>query len=298
MAASYAARMIREFAMPPPLSERARQWLFGSADSVPVARPSATVLLVRDADVSGVASGDAAGGVELFLLHRHATMAFAGGMYVFPGGGVDPRDADPGLPWSGPPPEQWAAQLGSTATQARELVCAAVRETFEECGVLLAGPDDSTVVCDVSGEDWEADRQRLLSRDVALSELLQRRRLLLRSDLLRAWAHWTTPEFEPRRFDTRFFLAAVPGRQKARHVEDGEASESGWWPASQVLAGFEAGRLELLPPTLVGVEEVAAASRVSQLLAAGRRVRRVMPRVEVDRSGGEPVVRMLAELPG
>ncbi|MFP5347016.1 MAG: NUDIX hydrolase [Actinomycetes bacterium] len=211
--------VIRSFPMPRSLGPKAQAWLDGSAPEAVPARPAATVLLVRESS---------SGGVDLFLLLRQATMAFAGGMYVFPGGGVDPRDADD-VPWAGPSAQEWGSWLGCASAVARELVCAAVRETFEECGVLLAGPDANAVVDDVTGDDWEADRQALLSRDVALSELLTRRGLVLRADLLRPWAHWVTPEFESCRYDTRFFLAALPRGQKARHVEGGEASESGWW---------------------------------------------------------------------
>ncbi|GAB2692957.1 NUDIX domain-containing protein [Thalassiella azotivora] len=255
------------------LGGRAAAWLDGAVGPGPAPRPSSTVLLVRDAD----APRD---GVELFMMRRQPTMAFAAGMHVFPGGGVDPRDADHDVPWAGPEPAEWARLLGASTDEARELVCAAVRETFEESGVLLAGPDGDRVVDDVSDDGWEADRQALLSRDVALSELLARRRLVLRSDLLRPWAHWVTPEFEPRRYDTRFFLAAVPRGQRARHVEGGEATESGWWPARDVLSGHADGRVVLLPPTLVGVEDVAAASSVAELLAARRQVRPVLPWIE------------------
>jgi 8-oxo-dGTP pyrophosphatase MutT (NUDIX family) len=145
-------------------------------------------------------------------------MAFAAQMHAFPGGGVDARDGDLDVPWAGPDPQEWATALGSSRTQARELVCAAVRELFEECGVLLAGPDEHTVVADLSDPSWEQDRQGLLTRTIALSQLLTRRHLVLRTDLLRAWAHWTTPVFEPRRYDTRFFVAALPAGQRAQDV--------------------------------------------------------------------------------
>ena len=82
-------------------------------------------------------------------------MAFAPRMMVFPGGGVDARDADPQLPWAGPPPSVWADRAGLRRGSARELVSAAVREVFEECGVLLAGPDAHSVVADVRGEHWQ-----------------------------------------------------------------------------------------------------------------------------------------------
>jgi hypothetical protein len=106
-------------------------------------------------------------------------------------------------------------------------VAAAVRETFEESGVLLAGESPSSVVADVSGDDWEADRLALESRELSFADLLQRRGLVLRTDLLAAWTHWITPEFEPRRFDTRFFVAALPPGQRTRDIF-GEADRVAW----------------------------------------------------------------------
>ena len=146
-------------------------------------------------------------------------MAFAGGMCVFPGGGVDPRDFDHAVAWAGPPPADWAARLGVDEPMARALVCAAVRETFEESGVLLAGarPPDA-VVADTTGDDWEADRVALEARELSLTDFLDRRGLVLRSDLLGAWSGWLTPVFEPRRYRTWFFVAALPEGQLTRDV--------------------------------------------------------------------------------
>ena len=246
----------------------------GSTPPEPAApRPAATVVLVRDPS-DGLGAGP-----EVFLLHRQRTMAFAAGMYAFPGGGVDPRDAgDLDLPWQGPTPQEWARTMSVPVAEAVGLMCAAVRETFEECGVLLAGRRSETEVVDVDDPSWEVERQRLLSRDVALSDLLVERDLVLRSDLLRPWAHWTTPLFEPRRYDTWFFLAVVPPEQRARHL-GGEAASSGWHSASALLAERESGRVAMLPPTQVAVEEVAAAATVADLRAADRDLREVMPRL-------------------
>src|SRR4051794_34698921 len=125
-------------------------------------RQAATVLLLRD----GTA------GLEVYLQRRTRGMPFAGGMTAYPGGGVDPRDGDAEIAWAGPSPGDWAAAFGCDERTARELVCAAVRETFEEAGVLLAGPPGggpTDVVPDVSGDDWEDQRQALLRRGLCLS---------------------------------------------------------------------------------------------------------------------------------
>ena len=167
---------------------------------------------------------------------------------------------------------------------ARALVCAAVRETFEETGVLLAGPTDATLVADTSAADWEADRQALLDHTLSLAGLLNRRGLVLRSDLLRPWARWITPEVEPRRYDTRFFAAALPPGQRTRHV-GGEADEVAWWPPEAAIQAARDGTLRLFPPTAVCLAQLAASGGLAAALAAPRDLSPVTPAVAA--SGGE-----------
>jgi 8-oxo-dGTP pyrophosphatase MutT (NUDIX family) len=222
-----------------------------------VPRQAATVLLLRD----GTA------GLEVYLLRRTQGMPFAGGMTAYPGGGVDPRDGDTEIAWAGPSPVQWGTAFGCDERTARELVCAAVRETFEEAGVLLAGsPDGDQAVPDVSGADWEAQRQALLSRELSLAELLAGRGLALRSDLLRPFAHWITPPDEPRRYDTKFFVAALPAGQEARHVST-EADEAEWLTPATALAEFSAGMRPMLPPTTHTLGQLAPFPDVAAALA-------------------------------
>lgn len=239
------------------------------------AKSAATVMILRDR----VPAGDGAAGgstVEVFMLRRTSTMEFAPRMMVFPGGGVDPRDADPSLPWAGPSPAEWGGVLIADEATARELVVAAVREVFEECGVLLAGPDADSVVGDVSGPQWQAERQALLSRDVSLAQMLIRRGLVLRSDLLQARAHWITPEFEPKRYDTRIFAALMPAGQIADD-QTTEADHAGWADPARLLEDYATGSALMLPPTVVCVEQVAAASSTAEFLAAEVRMAPVMP---------------------
>ena len=103
-------------------------------------------------------------------------------------------------------------------------MCAAVRETFEESGVLLAGPSPTSVVADTTGDDWEADRVALEGRSLSFTDFLERRGLVLRTDLLGAWAAWLTPVFEPRRYRTWFFVAALPAGQRTRDVSTESSS--------------------------------------------------------------------------
>jgi 8-oxo-dGTP pyrophosphatase MutT (NUDIX family) len=264
--------------VPESLVERARAYLADPQDAV-LPRDAATVVLLRDVAAGDGPAGD--GGLEVYLLRRAGSMAFAAGMHVFPGGSVDPRDGDAETAWAGPPPAEWGRRLGCPENLARALVCAAVRETFEESGVLLAGPSADAVVTDTTAGDWEADRQALLDRSLSMSALLARRGLVLRSDLLGAFAHWITPEFEPRRFDTRFFLAALPVGQLARDVS-GEADAADWMRVTDAARAFDDGRLAMLPPTIEALRELAPCRDVAEALAAPREVRPIMPRLVAD----------------
>ena len=184
-----------------------------------------------------------------------ATMAFAPRTWVFPGGGVDARDDAPDLPWAGPRPREWAETMGCEVGLARSLVCAAVREVFEECGVLLAGPSADTVVADLRDPEWDVERSALLSKEQSFAELLLRRGLVLRSDLLSPQGRWVTPEFEPRRYDTFFFAALLPEGQ-IPDDDTSEADHADWTDPAELLAAYEMGEAILLPPTVVSVERV------------------------------------------
>jgi hypothetical protein len=161
-------------------------------------------------------------------------------------------------------------------------VCAAVRETFEESGVLFAGPSPDTLVADTTAADWEADRAALVDRSLGLADLAERRGLVLRTDLLAYWAHWITPEFEPRRYDTRFFVARLPEGQRTRDVS-GEADHTVWMSAAAAVAGVDSGEMGMYPPTYVTVRELAGHGRADEVLSAAesRVVTAVMPRVEL-----------------
>ena len=245
--------------------------------TVPQPRLAATVVLLRDRR---------AGPAEAYLLRRRASMAFAGGMYAFPGGGVDPHDGTAAVGWAGPDAEEWAARLGCPPETARAVVCAAVRETFEESGVLLAGADASSVVADVSDESWRTDRADLEAHRLSFAEFLTRRGLVLRSDLLGGWARWITPEFEERRYDTWFFVAAVPAGQRTAEVP-GEADRVEWLPPAEAVARAEAGRYLMMPPTVTTLRELARYGGPAEALAAadGRSLAPVMARASVQDDG-------------
>ena len=245
--------------LPDRLVEQARAYTDGTTEPVEPKHAS-TVVLMRDGDGQP-------GGLEVYLLRRHVDMAFAAGMCVFPGGGVDKRDFDAEIGWVGPTPAEWAALLGTDEAFARALVCAAVRETFEESGVLLAGPTEESVVEDTTGDDWEEDRRALEAREVSFTSFLERRGLRLRTDLLRLWGSWVTPVFEPRRFNARFFVAALPTGQVTRDVST-ESDEVVWLPVREAIRAVDDRTMMMLPPTYCTCLELYDAASTSDALAA------------------------------
>ncbi len=253
----------------------AASWRERSAAPPPPTRDAATIALLRDG----------ADGLEVYLLRRVESMAFAAKMHVFPGGRVDPADATHHTDWYGPDPQEWAGILTADPGLARGLVCAAVRETFEEAGVLLAGRSLDEVV-DVSAPVWESERLALLAHRESLSSLLERSGLGVRADLLRPWAHWITPEVEPRRYDTRFFVAGLPASQSTRDV-GGEADATMWLTPAEAVRLHERGELEMLPPTITTLRELSEYSTVAAVMAAAkaRDIAPILPRVVF--SGGD-----------
>jgi 8-oxo-dGTP pyrophosphatase MutT (NUDIX family) len=261
------------------LAGHAKEVIEGRAEpSVP--RDAATVMLLRPAG----GAGEPGGGLEVYMLKRQSSMKFAPGAYVFPGGSVDPRDAEADLAWTGPDAAEWGRLLGVPPGPARALVCAAVRETFEESGVLLAGPSPGEVVADTTAEDWEADRHALLDRSQSLAGLLTRRGLMLRSDLLRPWSRWITPELERRRYDTRFFAAALPPGQRTRDV-GGEAAGVAWVRPADAIAAGQRREIFLMLPTRITLGELDACGTVDGVLGARRQITPMRPEVTLTSEG-------------
>ena len=256
--------------VPRGMAERARD--FFARDLPPaVPRDAATVILLRQSP-----------GVEVFLLRRAGALEFAPGACVFPGGSVDEPDADPGIGetgWAGPSPADLGDLLGISADRARALVCAAVRETFEESGVLLAGSSTAELVRD--GAALEQDRDSLLSGTVSIGDLLRLRGLLLRADLLTPWARWITPVISPRRFDTWFFATTLPPGQTAS-LAAGESDSGSWWDPSAALDAARSGEITLLPPTAVTLAEIAGYQDVAAVMATRRQIAPLMPTVAVE----------------
>ncbi|TSD62378.1 NUDIX hydrolase [Aeromicrobium piscarium] len=216
-------------------------------------RDAATVALVRFDDRQ----------IFTYLLQRVSTMTFASGFSVFPGGGVGDQDWDPDLPFAAGI-DQIARAFGCDPHEARAVVAAAVRETFEETGVLLADPVDASSAMDETA--LELDRIRLIDGTSGLTDILERHGYAIQPGLLRPWGRWITPDFEPRRYDARFFVARVPHGQRVRHVST-EAETSAWVELEDAVMAAERGDIRLLPPTLTTCRELVERFRDGTLMA-------------------------------
>jgi 8-oxo-dGTP pyrophosphatase MutT (NUDIX family) len=232
-------------------------------------------MLVRDGDT----------GPEVFMLRRVSGMEFAPSMMVFPGGGVDERDGELGLLWAGPSPAEWAERLGCPPAEAQMYVAAAIREVFEECGVLLASPSTSGPLATVEGPEWREVRLGLVERRLSLADVLHDRGLVLRSDLVVAKAHWLTPVFEPRRYDTWFFAALMP-RWQVADGETTEADHADWFVPSELLRAYAAGSALMLPPTVICVEEIRDAPSAAAVVVHSESLPLIMPEVVDGPDGG------------
>jgi glyoxylase-like metal-dependent hydrolase (beta-lactamase superfamily II)/8-oxo-dGTP pyrophosphatase MutT (NUDIX family) len=254
-------------------------------------RPAATVVVTRP----GV------DGLEVLLTHRPASMAFAGDMHVFPGGAVDAADADPRLVARSPvPPEEALVRLGGdpdgrlSPVGAFAVHVAAIRELFEEAGVLLAdrptdGQPDAGALA--------AARIALLGGEATLADVAESLDLRLRTDRLAPISHWTTPPVMPRRFDTRFFVAELPPGTEPTFTTD-EVLAHRWLTPTAALEAMAAGEIGLWPPTsatLQQLEHVGSFAEVRERLAPGPLVASqavvetsVIERIVLGGAGGVP----------
>jgi 8-oxo-dGTP pyrophosphatase MutT (NUDIX family) len=241
----------------------------------PAAAPklAATILLVRDG----------ATGLEVFMVERHHKIDFATGAMVFPGGKIEPGDSDPRL-------GERCTGADALDTEARSIRVGAIRETFEECGVLLARPRGSSALisADRLRELEVRWRDRLNSDDAGLAEVALAEDLDLACDLLVPYAHWVTPEIVPKRFDTYFFLVAAPTDQLALH-DGGESVDSVWTTAQHALAEAEAGRRTIIFPTLMNLNLLGLARDVADAFARTRARSVVTVRPKIGRTpDGKP----------
>lgn len=242
---------------------------------------------------------DSPNGLETYLTYRSTNSPL--GTIGFPGGSIEAGDDD-GIGWLGPSPSKWAQMLGIKDPQlARRHVVAAIRETFEESGVLLAGPDMGTLVegPQSASDDWMRDRESVAAQEQSFASIMKRRGLCLRTDLIKPLSHWLSPDFAHRRFDTYYFTAAVPVNQ-APSVLRSKGVWGQWMPAAKVIAEREsaglgdfvgdastAGRTlsELtVPATELILEKMAKARSCIAYLSHKRPIRLYQPEL-VERDG-------------
>jgi 8-oxo-dGTP pyrophosphatase MutT (NUDIX family) len=234
-------------------------------------RPAATVLLLRPS-----VAGDMASPLEVFMVVRHQQIDAFSGALVFPGGKLEEADGDPRL-------RAWCGGSDRMADEELKFRVAGVREAFEECGVLLARKRGQRVpVAAVELEGIERRWRARLARDEAsIVDLVVAEELELATDLMVPYAHWITPDFAPRRFDTWFFVAEAPEDQIALH--DGQESvESVWISPQLAIDEAAAGRRTLVHATLKNLEMLAETATVTEALSAAsqRRIVTVQPWVE------------------
>jgi 8-oxo-dGTP pyrophosphatase MutT (NUDIX family) len=229
-------------------------------------RPASTILLLRDSKARAE--------IEVFMMVRHYEIDFNSGALVFPGGSVDKGDqeiiANPAL---------YSGGQGFDAADLSFRI-AAIRETFEESGILLARPKGSDSLVDArrASEIEAAHRADLCANKVTFLKVLTDNGMLLALDELVPYAHWITPEGMPKRFDTWFFLAATPPEQAGAH--DGkESTDSIWVSPREALEGGESGRFKLPFPTTRNLIRLGKQASVKAALADshGKKVVTVMP---------------------
>ncbi len=249
--------------------------------SAQVPQNAASIILLRD---------NSAGQLETLLLRRNRNQSFMGGAFVFPGGRMDNADEDPELLdyISGVKQREvkaWLQEPDIPEARAMGLFITALRETFEEAGVLLAYKESGRIICledeEISGR-FSAHRRELYNHKISLRELAQKENLKYALDMLVPCAHWVTPEAEKRRFDTRFFITRIPEGQKPEH-DAVELTESRWITPGDALNEQKAGRLMLMPPTLMiltGLSEFSSAGEALEH-AGSLAIRTILPQISM-----------------
>ena len=234
--------------------------------------PSSTIVIARDKQ-SGT-------GIEIFMVVRHHQIDFASGALVFPGGKVSKSDFDPDLR------KQVSASSAPDEAQL-PLMVAAIREAFEESGILFARPaEGGSLIDNKIVERLEPYRSQLEKNQCSMAEFTKKEALTLALDELHHFAHWVTPEMMPKRFDTHFYLARGPEGHSGSH--DGyESVGSIWITPQQALSDAEEGKLKVIFPTRMNLMRLTQYSSVDEAISATKQqeVVTVMPWTEQKETG-------------
>ena len=242
------------FDLPPDLEGAARSWLEHGERTPRAPRFASSVVLLRDSPT----------GLETWLGYRPGTSPL--GVLAFPGGSLESSDDD-AVGWLGPPPSYWAERMGTADVGlARRHVIGAIRELFEETGILLAGPDLSSTVENNTSPEWMRAREAVADQEKSFTDVLAKRGLSVRTDLLKPLVNWLSPDFSHRRFNTRYFAATVPMNQQPSMLAS-KGVWARWVCVRKVIAERDTTALgdEVGQPNTVGL-------RLGQLLVPGSEI--------------------------
>ena len=278
----------RHFPLNADQREAAQAWLEFGERTPTKPRQASSVVLLKDSP----------SGVQTFLTYRPGESPL--GTVAFPGGTIEAADDDV-TDWVGPPPVAWAKSLGTDDIGlAKRHVVAAIRELFEETGILLAGPDESSLVENNAGQEWMRARESIAAQESTFAQLLARYGLALRTDLLKPLNHWTSPDFAHRRFDTRYFAATRPLNQEPTLLSS-KGVWGRWASAADILAnrgntalgdeiaqpdtaGLVLGEL-VVPGVEIILEKIAAARGCIAYLNHKRAINEYQPKLVVGDDG-------------
>lgn len=233
---------------------------------IPVAKPAATILMLRD--------GPDNGPLEVFMVVRHHQIDFASGALVFPGGKANEGDHDPNL-------RAWCDGAEDLDDRQLAIAISAIREAFEESGILLArNRGEEGFIAGSELTPLEAYRAQLDKQEISILSFVKKHDLRLAIDALVPFAHWITPEFMPKRFDTHFFVAIAPADQVALH-DGSETVDSVWVNPNRALVEAEEGKWTIIFPTRMNVEMLGRSSSAAAAIdaAKAREVVTVFPQI-------------------
>jgi 8-oxo-dGTP pyrophosphatase MutT (NUDIX family) len=230
---------------------------------------AATVVLLREIEKDG---GDAE--IEVYMTKRHHHLNFVGGFYVFPGGKMDRQDLEPKnlKRCKGLGPEDAQRILVDSPDPSKSLAywVTAIRELFEEAGILLAYNKEGKPInfeAEELREKFFSYRRLIHGGKFTMGEMMVEEELFYAVDKLRYLSRWITPEFSPRRFDTRFFIARLPEKQNPQHYKD-EVAESDWTEPTLALSRWEMGDMNMIIPTLATLQDLAKFNSLTELFNA------------------------------
>lgn len=232
----------------------------------PIPADAATVMLLRPCNDPGVKD------IEVLMVHRNRKSSFVPGYHVFPGGILDPEDYEPGIEQyiQGITREQAGRMIPDMSSPEKALGAwvAAIRETFEEVGLLIARKKDGAPVTMRTADEqrrFSTYRHALNKREIKFSQMLEAEDIFLAGDCLRYFSHWLTPEPLPLRYDVRFFVIKVPPHQSAAH--DGiELTDHVWFRPSVALKDYETGRIDMVLPQIMSLVELSRYQSVEDVL--------------------------------